>query len=491
LNWNGNPYSSWGVCTRYKPKKRMEIEAPLWGIGSKAISAGEQLMFIREFDGFRSSRTYIELLQKFVHISDIHFVRERSAWCTLNEHGDLVDMARIVELARAETTRGGRAVIVNRRLLDRYAVMTGAVLVRMFDLTHFTPSSFSGWASPREETIVERDGLRYRQWIQPDASYVRGVQIVPPLLTTADMFADFDIGAKRKSQQYASFIAHDWKNDRIAEINCSPDALANYFTKSDKPFETTPAFFRPEVLLKYKADTSKYTVESRSITCHGAWHLKTYDINEEGQVHTYLGYLNRLPYEEQLYWRSFNEVPKGPISKRALTTDFRGEFSYQLDPLEQLKGLLRALVERKVPWWTLRHADLIRQLTAPVTASADEWANDLMTLDKTVVEGLEEKWIGKKAAELGRPLDDRWRSLKALEECLVGLQFEPDHAHSLLSPLHEVHNLRSQQKGHPGGDAARKMREDILGHFGSYGSHFRALCQRCLESLTIIDRALG
>jgi hypothetical protein len=127
---------------------------------------------------------------------------------------------------------------------------------------------------------------------------------------------------------------------------------------------------------------------------------------------------------------------------------------------------------------------------SPVTTSSDEWANDLMNLDKIIIERLEEKWLRKKAQQLGRPVEDRFRSLKALEECLVGLQFEPDHARTLPSPLHDVHNLRSEQKGHPAGEAARKTREALLTQYRSYGGHFQALCQRCLESLTIIDRAL-
>ena len=53
-------------------------------------------------------------------------------------------------------------------------------------------------------------------------------------------------------------MAHDRKHDRIAEISCAPSALANYFTESDLPFEITPAFFHPEVLLKYKMDREKY-----------------------------------------------------------------------------------------------------------------------------------------------------------------------------------------------------------------------------------------
>ncbi len=46
-------------------------------------------------------------------------------------------------------------------------------------------------------------------------------------------------------------------------MSTAPGATANYFTESDLPFETTPAFFRPDVLLKYKFDSEKYTLESR------------------------------------------------------------------------------------------------------------------------------------------------------------------------------------------------------------------------------------
>jgi hypothetical protein len=34
----------------------------------------------------------------------------------------------------------------------------------------------------------------------------------------------------------------------------------------------------------------------------------TFDINDEGQVHTYLRYLRDLPYKGQLYWKAFNEA---------------------------------------------------------------------------------------------------------------------------------------------------------------------------------------
>ena len=73
-------------------------------------------------------------------------------------------------------------------------------------------------------------------------------------------------------------------------------------------------FFKPQVLDKYKADREKYRLEDRTITCRNSWYLQTYDVNEAGQVHTYITYLGNLPIEEQRYWKAFNERPKAPIS---------------------------------------------------------------------------------------------------------------------------------------------------------------------------------
>ena len=116
----------------------------------------------------------------------------------------------------------------------------------------------------------------------------------------------------------------------------------------------SPVFFKAEILHRYKADTVKYELDDRSITCRGAWSLRTYDVNKEGQVHTYLRYLGELPYKEQLYWQSFNEWPKGGLSERAITTDFRGDFYRGYDPLNNLKRAVMDLDERAPPWWQPR-----------------------------------------------------------------------------------------------------------------------------------------
>ena len=226
-----------------------------------------------------------------------------------------------------------------------------------------------------------------------------------------------------------------------------------------------------------------------SISCRGTWSLQTYDINDAGQVHTYLVYLRYLPYEEQLYWKSYNEEPKAPISKRAVTTDFEGTWHLEYDPLNSLKGAVDDLNRDQVPWWTLRSEKLRDQLHYPVTSSPDEWANEILNLDQLVVEGFETKWLKNKAQSLGRTPDINFASLSLVEECLVALGFAEDHAKNVVAPLKKAHHLRSKVKGHASGKDAAAIKKQILQDHGGYKDHFHSLCQRCDESIRAIAEA--
>jgi hypothetical protein len=487
MNSDCNAWSSWGLDFSFSDPNSARIVPPLDHVGSKTLSQGEQFVFGRRFEGRVGNEGYFEVLQKFTHVFDLHFLESRSAYCRLDKQGDIEDVIRIVRIPARGSQFGGHIVTFNRDVLDQYLTLTESTIVRTFDVTRFD-SGFSGWSDRHDvQHTIEAD-IFYRSHIEPGhASYMRGCQIVRSLISKESIIKRHDFSNQEK--QYASFIAYDWRHKVVKEISCAPGQTANYFIKSDLPYELSPAFFRPEVLSKYKADSDKYRLEERSISCRGTWHLQTYDINEAGQVHSYLVYLRNLPYEEQLYWKAYNENPKGSISKRAFETDFKGNWHTEYNPLNNLKALVHAWDHAQVPWWTLRSEKLPDQVHYPVTASPDEWANEILQLDQLVVEGFETKWLRTSAERLGRKPEANWASLRLIEECLNGLGFEEAEAKQIVAPLKTAHNLRTKFKGHASGDEGIEIKKQILAEHGSYKEHFYALSAECDQSLQTIAKA--
>ena len=292
-------------------------------------------------------------------------------------------------------------------------------------------------------------------------------------------------------KQYAIFKAHDWKNNQLAEVSCGPTALASYFDKdSPLPFQTTPAFFRPDVLLKYKSDSEKYTLDHRSISVRGGWYLKSYDVNEEGQVHAYLYDLANLPYSEQLYWQSFNEWPKAGISKRAYETDFEGNFSTMPDPLLDLKYEVAKLDKLAPDWWRPRGEAAVQAVHYPATASSEEWSNAMLALDQLVVEGFVVKTIRAKLQAQGRKPDVSWQSVRLLQEWLEQAGLDAEEAAATVEPLKRVHFLRSKTKGHLAETEKQALIKSAIKEHGSLAAHFRNLVAEVQNSFDRIIEKL-
>ena len=370
--------------------------------------------------------------------------------------------------------------------LAKYMALTESALVIKFDFTRVIPGQFSGWSGQEVKTTHAPD-LHYHYCVIPNnASYANGHMLLRTQLTEAELIKQWEAENDRSNREYASFQIIDWKNDRLVETSCGPDHITNFFTESDLPWEVSPAFFRPEVLHKYKMDPEKYTITSRSISCRGAWHLETYDINEAGQVHTYIGYLARLPYDEQLYWKSFNEQPKGPISKRAYQTDIRGEFPTDKDPLDEIKGLVRSLDRTPPAWWKPRGDTLINEALYPVTDSIEEWGNEILALDQLVVEGFLVKGLKSTIASSSGVYDKDWASLKLLEVALSVSGLSQKEALEAVNPLRELHRLRNLAKAHAGTTARQQEITTARRVHGTLRMHYQHIVSRVRNSLRAI-----
>lgn len=454
------------------------------------MEGGEKLIFRRPFDGVDSVKTPLEISQKLVHSLGLHLVDERHAYCRLDTKGNIQSVIKVYEDEPTEEWNTVQSVSILAKDLATYMALTSTALVLKFDFTRFLMNSFPGWENSTRQSYDAPD-LFYNSGIVPkQASFINGYLICRSELTEADLIAEWEAEEDQSKKQYAKFKILDRKNGRLVETSCSPQHIVNYFTKSDLPWEISPAFFNSEVLVKYKNDPEKYSFKG-GISCRNAWHLETFDINEEGQVHTYIGYLARLPYEEQLYWQSFNEWPKGNVSKRAFENDYLGKFSTEYDPLDHLKVIIRRLDELSPPWWKTRGSELIDAVHYPVTDSIEEWGDELLSLDQLLVEGFYLKGLKKLADGWGAQYEKSWASLKLVEVLLKAKGSTEDEANAVLQPLRDLHDLRNPAKAH--GEPRRRTQavKEARAKSGTLRQHFKDLTSKLDEAMGSIADSLS
>lgn len=454
------------------------LEPSLSNLGSKSLMQGEHLVFNRTLEGVEELSYYIEIQQDFSHVCGIHHMPERKAWCRLDQHGDIEEVVQVIDVAQEDEEEkseySGKIILFNRDALEKYATLTETVLVRLFDFDRAVMLGPLGQRKPSEDRS-KGENIFYRYGgASGNLNYVRGVQLVPIATSKKKVAEDIHKLLYGEEIQHEKFIvARDFQNKQILETSYEPGvALAI-------------AFFRPEVLSKYKVDYEKYNFEEDQISSRSFWCLEFYDINEAGQVYAFLKHLSRLPNNEQKYWKLFNEHPKAQISHNVFRRFFLGEPYSHYSPLASLKHKLRNL---RCKWWKVPTPDAMRRAQYPVTNLNDEWRNEILNLDQLLVEGFKEKWLREKAQELGRAQKPKDRSLKLLEECLIGLGFEGDHAHSIIAPLRNLHNLRTKLKGHASGKTAQKLKTEAFAKHGGYRNHYKNLATQCDETMqTIIE----
>jgi hypothetical protein len=149
------------------------------------------------------------------------------------------DVVRVSHASGQSGCEEGRVVTILRSTLDEYMTITKQALVLLYDSTRFEPKNFGGW---QNQDVVYRElqpeiYCRIGQ-ISGTASYLRGFMIICPIMSKKDIVRRYGIG-EPKRQQYATFIAYDWKHGTVRECSCDPTQMGNYFVKSDRNYSGT------------------------------------------------------------------------------------------------------------------------------------------------------------------------------------------------------------------------------------------------------------
>jgi hypothetical protein len=75
MRWSCDPTSSWSITHTFPGKGKLpkaQITPPLDICSSKTLAKGEQLLFLRDFDGRQEEQVCFEVAQKLTHTHGLH-----------------------------------------------------------------------------------------------------------------------------------------------------------------------------------------------------------------------------------------------------------------------------------------------------------------------------------------------------------------------------------------------------------------------------------
>ena len=494
-DWSPNPYHhdaspySWGWGTEGVHAHQRD------SAGRRGLPLGATpLVFFRSFEGIADeSRISREVAQGFMHAAEIQWRPERRAYSRLDFRGDWED---VISFTFRQAPSAIDLISARRESIDLHLIALGAVLVRVFEFRMRSQGLPSFFHFTDEDTlsITADPNLQYREIVSEEGlGLVWGVQVIRPLLSSIEVEQLVKEGRILDPQEFepVSFVVEDWRNNTIATVSTDPSTTTNYFTTEGNslPFETSPAYFRPDVLLKYKADRDKYTVLDDEVECRGGWLLRNYSVNAAGQIAVYICDLRALPHEEQQHWATHNEQPQAGLSKRAIDTDFRGKWPEDSTPGERLVHLLQRWTDDQVKWWKWRGESSPALPAVPRTESRDEWGGALVGLSNSVIEGFEVKELQQILRDGGGDVDKEWGSIKLLEETLQNRGIPLPGGR--LTALQEVRKGRVLSGVHSTGSKGADLAKSVMEKHGTFASHFEYLCEEVANELLLIEQVLG
>ena len=494
LSWNGSPFTSCASYAWNGGGSEVWVEQNEGPWFPRIFKGARLLVFGREFEGLEGKERFsYEILQEYSHLARIIWREEHNAYCRFDEHGDLEN---VVSVTFSKNSSDITLISFQRKPLEQYLAASNSVLIRIFDFTLLRRGKeydFEGWSDGPETLCAESKELLYRQKVDVGkASYTTGIQVLRSKQPKREIFSQI-IDPRNEASEQIDFITLDWHTECSTRETAFPSDAGKFFVASGNfpPRDLSPAFFRPEVLSKYKADREKFTIDERyrSISCRGIWMLRSFDRNEAGQIYAYVCDLWKLPIKEQEYWKSFNEKPKAGISKRSFLNDFKGEPVDYHEPLVEILTFAEKWNKTNIAWWVLGDMSLLKGVNTPLTESRDEWGNAFLGLSNLIVESFRIQELRKKLTELNLEFEANEKSLKLLERIVIGLKIVDQGAR--LNGLRTVHNIRSKLVAHSSSTEATKLFRDAIKKHGSLHAHFEYVCRQIIVELEEIETAFS
>ena len=265
--------------------------------------------------------------------------------------------------------------------------------------------------------------------------------------------------ADGEPEKFASFIIGVDPSGNDLEHTCDPDEFSHNDGDNPEGF-LTPVSFRKDVLDKYRSQPSKFRVDGGYLQCGYLWGLRM-DDNHDDKVVVWLGDLEKLPYREQLHWRSYNFASESGVSE----TFFRSQL--MAEPVESDRAEHRfrekynelSTVGRQNLGWdallTLDEAE--RYLLQDIRVSSNDEQRDfdhlILVLAKTLIDSVNVKGFRRFLSDDQR--ESPRSTIDVLEAATYGRGLEEASDH--IRFLRNVQDLRSSGSAHRKGRNYRKI----------------------------------
>jgi hypothetical protein len=370
------------------------------------FETAEPLLFQRDYSGFKESNT--EISEEFRFFHNLYYEVKRNEYIKLDVSGE--------ETAVVRFENG--AVLIRLKEIRQFLAIKEMHLALFFD--HFRRSNVDVSTIPEKLRDVffsdERIVYRLRVWADnlrtnnfATASAIYGKKMIKPFPKSKSDFWPYD---RDQVEEFEEFIIGESADSEPLMYTCDHKKLANYFgANPEAPNYLTPVYFKRDVLQKYYNAPERFSVEDCYLRCGGQWGLRM-DNNYDDVVIVYLGDLGRdLPAKERSYWKSFNILPKGGISRTKYMRDFMAE---ACDP--EGKDLLSKLRYQQLnEKWVKKHGwplflplkkedeHYFQNLRVLLNNSQSEFDSQVLALAKVLVSALNEKEIEKNISEMPDP----------------------------------------------------------------------------------------
>lgn len=225
----------------------------------------------------------------------------------------------------------------------------------------------------------------------------------------------------------------------------------------------THLFFRAQVLERYHADTTLYTVSPGYVRAWSGWGLQV-GLTEQGNLHAYLGDVAKLPRYEQEHWARYAVVDDKIPESRA-RADFLGEFVDGPTHRTVIDDLRRAHAELNEAFRVLHGPPLLPAVEAINEPKVNglrvprnevtSFQAQLTALSLLIGDSLDSKAL----TTAGAPKIDGAGTLQRLEVLLEQLTGRGDGGvREDIAALFEVQTLRSRLGGvHDASDAEKTL----------------------------------